>query len=54
MGYQYSFKDLLGRSERVTWRVEDIIGGDKRLDFAKPFMPETFARRSTFSPTTPS
>ena len=44
MGYQYSFKDLLGRSERVTWRVEDIIGGDKRLDFAKPFMPETFAR----------
>lgn len=44
MGYQYSFKDLLGRSERVTWRVEDIIGGDKRLDFSKPFMPETYAR----------
>ncbi len=24
--------------------MEDIIGGDKKLDFSKPFMPETFAR----------
>jgi hypothetical protein len=24
--------------------VEDLIGGDKKLDFSKPFMPETFAR----------
>ena len=44
MTFQYSFKDLLGRAERITWRVEDIIGGDKTLDFARPFMPETFAR----------
>jgi hypothetical protein len=44
MGYQYSFKDVLSRAERITWRVEDIIGGDKKLDFSKPFMPETFAR----------
>lgn len=44
MGYQYSFKDCLSRAERITWRVEDIIGGDKKLDFKKPFMPETFAR----------
>ena len=44
MTFQYSFKDLLGRAERITWRVEDIIGGDKTLDFSRPFMPETFAR----------
>ncbi len=44
MTYQYSFKDLLGRAERITWRVEDIIGGEKKLDFSRPFMPETFAR----------
>src|SRR6185295_4548617 len=44
MGYQYSYKDCLARAERITWRVEDIIGGDKKLDFSKPFMPETFAR----------
>lgn len=46
MTFQYSFKDLLGRAERITWRVEDLIGGDKTLDFSRPFMPETFARTS--------
>lgn len=44
MTYQYSYKELLARAERIAWRVEDIIGGDKKLDFSRPFMPETFAR----------
>jgi hypothetical protein len=44
MTYQYSFKDCLARAERITWRVEDLIGGDKTLDFRRPFMPESFAR----------
>jgi hypothetical protein len=26
------------------WRIDDIIGGKRRLDFWKPFMPESFAR----------
>jgi len=26
------------------WRIDDIIGGKRRLDFGKPFMPESFAR----------
>jgi len=25
------------------WRVEDLIGGERRLDFTKPFMPEGLA-----------
>ncbi len=44
MTYQYSFKDCLERAERITWRVDDLIGGDKTLDFSRPFMPEAFAR----------
>lgn len=44
MTFQYSFKDCLQRAERITWRVEDLIGGDKKLDFSRPFMPESFAR----------
>ena len=44
MTHQYSFKDCLQRAERISWRVEDLIGGDKRLDFGKAFMPETLAR----------
>ena len=41
---EYTYRDTLAASERVNWRVEDIIGGDKRLDFSKPFMPESLAR----------
>jgi len=44
MGYPYNFKDVLNRSERITWRVEDLIGDGKTLNFAKPFMPESLAR----------
>jgi hypothetical protein len=42
--HPYSFKDILGRAERINWRVEDLIGGDKTLDFTKPFLPESLAR----------
>jgi len=42
--YGYTYEGALEASERIDWRVEDLIGGDKRLDFSKPFMPETFAR----------
>jgi hypothetical protein len=38
------FRDTLVASQKVNWRIEDIIGGDKRLDFTKPFMPEALAR----------
>src|SRR6476646_2677432 len=41
---RYSYQSALAASEVIHWRVEDIIGGAKRLDFAKPFMPETLAR----------
>lgn len=42
--YGYTYQGALEAAERIGWRVEDLIGGDKRLDFSKPFMPETFAR----------
>src|SRR5262245_4647672 len=40
----YSYQATLASSQKVNWRIEDIIGGDKRLDFSKPFMPESLAR----------
>jgi hypothetical protein len=40
----YSYEACLAASERVSWRVEDVIGGSKRLDFTKPFLPESLAR----------
>lgn len=45
----YTYKDTLAASQKVNWRIEDIIGGEKRLDFTKPFLPETLARTGVIS-----
>jgi len=42
--FNYTYKGALEASEKVNWRVEDIIGPDKKLDFTRPFLPETLAR----------
>lgn len=46
---QPSYESLLETSKRINWRVSDIIGGEKQLDFSKPFLPETFARTAPLS-----
>ena len=53
MQNNYSYQGALEASERINWRVEDIIGGDKRLDFSKPFMPESLAQVKGVSFLTP-
>jgi hypothetical protein len=40
----YSYAATLAAAQRVNWRVEDVIGGDRTLDFNRPFMPESLAR----------
>ena len=40
----YNYADTLAAQERITWRVEDLIGPDKPFDFGKPFLPELLAR----------
>jgi hypothetical protein len=44
MSQQYTYRATLAAAERIHWRVEDIIGGEKRLDFEKPFIPESLGR----------
>jgi hypothetical protein len=41
---RYSYQAALAASESIHWRVEDIIGGDKRLNFTQAFMPESLAQ----------
>jgi hypothetical protein len=36
-------RDVAGTGEAVRWRVTDLIGGDKQLDFAQAFLPEPLA-----------
>ena len=52
--HHYTYRDTLAASEKVNWRVEDIIGGEKKLDFTKPFMPETLARTEMIGFLSPS
>lgn len=44
MRSSYSYAATLAASEKIRWRVEDVIGGDKRLDFSMPFLPESLAQ----------
>jgi len=39
-----NYQHLLETSRRVNWRLEDLIGAGRRLDFTRPFLPETFAQ----------
>lgn len=40
MEVSYRYGDTLAVSTRINWRVEDIIGGDRKLDFERSFLPE--------------
>jgi hypothetical protein len=41
--HNYSYQSTLADAIKVNWRVEDLIGEDKRLDFSRPFLPESLA-----------
>ena len=53
MQHNYSYQSTLAASERIGWKVDDLIGGDKKLDFTKPFMPESLAQIKQLSFLTP-
>jgi len=39
-----TYEAILGAQQRTpSWRVEDLIGGERRLDFTRSFMPEGLA-----------
>lgn len=54
MGARFDYKAVLADSERNNWRVEDIIGGAKRLDFNRPFLPESLARTGAIEALAPA
>ncbi len=43
--HSFTHGKALAASQKVNWRIEDIIGVERRLDFSKPFMPEAPAVR---------
>lgn len=44
METQYTYEGVLADGAKAGWRVEDLIGGTRRLDFGRSFLPESLAR----------
>ena len=40
----YTFEATLRPAQKIDWKIEDLIGGERRLDFSRPFLPEALAR----------
>ena len=44
MEQQYTYAGALETSERIRWRLEDLLDDDTRFDFSKRFLPEGLAQ----------
>ena len=40
----FTWPEILAASEKVDWRVQDLMGPEHHFDFDKPFLPESLAR----------
>lgn len=49
MKHNFTYESALSAAEKINWKVADLIGGDKQLDFTKPFLPESLARTEALS-----
>lgn len=44
MFHDFTYPAILAASGRAAWQIEDVIGPHARLDFSRPFLPESLAR----------
>ena len=49
MQTQYDYCSTLSASERIGWRIEDVLPEGQGLDFSKPLLPESLARVTSLS-----
>jgi len=50
MSTSYTYASILETSERMQhWSIEDLIGGDKKLDFGRNFLSDSLARTEEIS-----
>jgi hypothetical protein len=40
----YTFEASLASAQKANWKIEDVLGEGRPLDFAQPFLPESLAR----------
>lgn len=53
MSHNYTYSGALAASEKMRWTIQDVIKEDNKLDFSKPFLPESLARVESLSFLTP-
>ena len=53
MYHNYTYSGALAASEKMQWKIQDVIGEESKLDFSKPFLPESLARVEPLSFLTP-
>jgi hypothetical protein len=47
--HRYDYSTAHQQALQVNWQIDDIIGGEKTLDFEKPFLPETWVDADALS-----
>jgi hypothetical protein len=50
---KYSYSSILNDAYKHSWRVQDLLGDNRTLDFSKPFLPEAIAHTQVISCLTP-
>ena len=45
LGLNYDYASCVRSSEKISWRVDDVMPADTRLDFSRPFLPANLAGR---------
>ena len=41
---RYTYEDCIHNSEKVAWRIDDVLPVGSRLDFTRAFLPEVMVR----------
>ena len=39
----YDYATCVRNSEKISWRVDEVLPPDTRLDFTRPFLPEALS-----------
>lgn len=45
----YTYSEILKVSNRISWRLEDVLRDDEALDFSSPFLPDALAATAELS-----
>lgn len=49
MHHNYDYGSAYRQALRVNWQIDDIVGGEKQLDFRSPFLPDAWVDATALS-----